>query len=455
MADVLLVEDDANARKILSLGLELHGHQVISCASPEEAERALNEHAFSAILTDLRMQSRDGGLEVIQMSRQLQPAARVLLLTAYASTETAVLAMKEGAFDYLTKPVSSEELAAAIERALLDAASAGADEQTPAQDGATDSNKLIGNSRLMQRVRDRLRRGAKSDFTILITGESGTGKELAARFVHAHSSRAGGAFVPVHCGAIPEGLFESELFGHRKGAFTGAEYDRIGLIESAGGGTLFLDEVGDMPLSAQAKLLRALQEKRIRRVGDDREHAVNIRVIAATNRNLEAEARNGQFREDLFFRLNVVPVHMPSLRHRPEDIPLLAAALTRRWSEGRARLSEECLRRLGKLPFMGNVRELENLLQRMLALSDSGDLDAELLHEAYSGVPSYSAVSLAAFQAQELDLDDWLATVERQLIDAALAVTGGNITKAAEQLRISFRSLRYRLKKPNDVNAGE
>lgn len=453
MAEVLLVEDEANARKVLSLGLELQGHQVTGCGSADEAEASMQAHVFDVVLTDLRMQGRDAGLDVIRLSQQLQPQARVLLLTAYASAETAVSAIKEGAFDYLTKPVSGEELAAAVERALLDAAedTVVVDQVSPmTADG--DQEMLIGHSVLMQRVRERLRRGAKSGFTILITGESGTGKELAARFVHAHSSHSRGPFIPVHCSAIPEGLFESELFGHRKGAFTGADSDRTGLIESAEGGTLFLDEVGEMPLSIQVKLLRVLQEKQIRPVGADQEHDVNVRIIAATNRDLQAEVQQGSFREDLFFRLNVVPVHMPPLRQMQEDIPLLANNAIQRWSEGRARLSEACLHRLTELPFMGNVRELENLLQRMLALSDTYDLDVDLLNEVYTGAPAHAQLSLAVLQEKGGDLDSWMSSIEQQLIDEALAQTGGNITRAAELMGISFRSLRYRLKRSDDAD---
>ena len=450
MAEILLVEDEANARKVLSLGLEFQGHQMTACGSPDEAEKIMRSHTFDVVLTDLRMQGRDAGLDVIRFCRQLQPQARVLLLTAYASAETAVSAMKEGAFDYLTKPVSGEELAAAVERALLDASEDDTvtDQTSPTMaDSDGGQEMLIGNSALMQRVRERLRRGAKSDFTILITGESGTGKELAARYVHAHSGRSRGPFIPVHCSAIPEGLFESELFGHRKGAFTSAEFDRKGLIESAEGGTLFLDEVGEMPHSIQVKLLRVLQEKKIRPVGADQEHDIDVRVIAATNRNLEAEVQQGNFREDLFFRLNVVPVYMPPLRQMQEDIPLLAHAAVRRWSRGRARINEACLQRLTELPFMGNVRELENLMQRMLALSDTLDLGVDLLNEVYTGAPAHAQLSLTVLQEKGGDLDDWMTSIEQQLIDEALAKTGGNITRAAELMGISFRSLRYRLKR--------
>jgi len=457
VADILLVEDEANARKVLSMGLELQGHHVCGCAAPAEADRQLQQRSFDVVLTDLRMEGRDAGLEVISMARKRQPQARVLLLTAYASADTAVAAMKQGAFDYLTKPVSGEELASAVERALFDAAahSGGAARKTaqPEQEAeeegivASAGDILLGESEAMQRVRERLRRAARSDFTVLISGESGTGKELAARAVHAWSCRAKGVFIPVHCGAIPEGLFESELFGHRKGAFTGAESDRAGLIESASGGTLFLDEVGELPQSVQVKLLRVLQEKRVRRVGDDREHDVDVRIIAATNRDLEMEVQQGHFRDDLFFRLNVVPVHMPPLRQRREDIPLLARAIVRQYSEGRSRLTDGCLKELASLPFMGNVRELENLIQRMVALSESGKLDTALLSDLYSGTQGGLQVSLQSMQQQGGDLDTWVASIEQQLIDQALAASGGNITRAAETLGISFRSLRYRLKK--------
>ncbi len=448
MADILLVEDEANARKILSLGLELQGHRVIACASAEEAELRMKDTSFDIVLTDLRMDGRNAGLDVITTSKTLQPQARVLLLTAYASAETAVIAMKEGAFDYLTKPVSGEELAAAVERALFDAAPSSIEAKAEyAGERSDEKEMLVGRSELMQRVRQRLTRAAKSDFTVLITGESGTGKELAARFVHTQSTRSKNMFVPVHCAAIPEGLFESELFGHRKGSFTGAESDRVGLIESAHGGTLFLDEVGEMPLSVQVKLLRVLQERRIRRVGDDVERDVNVRIIAATNRDLDAEVSHGNFREDLFFRLNVVPVHMPPLRQRREDIPQLAKAIVRQWSEGRARISEPCMNRLCELPFMGNVRELENVLQRMLALSDTGDLDLQLLSELYSKGQGETQLTLSSLQQDKHNLDEWMECIEKQVIDEALTKTGGNVTRAAEELGISFRSLRYRLKK--------
>ncbi len=455
MADILLVEDEANARQVLALNLESMGHLVTSCAGVEEASVALSSSSFDVVLTDLRMDGRDRGLEVVRMAAEQCSKAQVLLLTAYASSETAVEAMRDGAFDYLTKPVSSEELGSAIERALA----ASMDEQAQPSKASPllkekrksssstieKDNLLVAHSDVMQHVKERLLRAAKRDFTVLISGESGTGKELAARFVHQYSMRHEEPFVPVHCGAIPEGLFESELFGHRKGAFTSADSNRTGLIESAQGGTLFLDEIGEMPLSIQVKLLRVLQEKSFRPVGADAEQLADVRIVAATNRDLAEEVKQGRFREDLFYRLNVVPVHMPALRQRREDIPDLVAALIKR-AGGNVDVPDACMKRLMKLPLLGNVRELENLLQRLIALSDDHELDVSLLDELYA--PSeVVGIGLDVMQRADSNLDEVVAGVERQLISEALVETGGNATKAAKLLGITFRSIRYRMKK--------
>lgn len=447
MAAILLVDDEANARRVMSMGLQGKGHDVVTCSGVEEADDALKAKPFEVVLTDLRMHGRDAGLDVVRLSRGLQPEARVLLVTAYASTETAVAAMKDGAFDYLTKPVSSDELAQAVERALADMSMQepiGSTEVKAADTG------LIGSSVAMQRVRERLLRAAGRDFTVLITGESGTGKEVAARFVHRQSPRASRAFVPVHCGAIPSDLFESELFGYCRGAFTGAESDRSGLIEAAAGGTLFLDEVGEMPQFIQVKLLRALQEHAVRRIGEEAERKIDVRVIAATNRDLSSEVKDGHFREDLFYRLNVIPVHMPALRQCQEDIPALVGNLLERWTEGGEKVTvpDDCMKRLMEMPWLGNVRELENLLQRMLVLSDGGMLDISILDDIYQHENTGSSVvTLAELERENQSLDDWLERAERSLISEALSQVSGNITLAARQLGVSFRSLRYRLKK--------
>jgi two-component system, NtrC family, response regulator PilR len=444
MANVLVVEDEANARQVLTLTLEGQGHRVVGCANAAEAEVALDQQHFEVILTDLRMEGRDEGLDVVRMGARVCPETPVILLTAYASAQTAVEAMKEGAFDYLTKPVSAEELVQAVERAL-DVGASDAEQSSEAHEA---DEVLAGVSTAMQRVRERLRRAAQRDFTVLITGESGTGKELAAHYLHQHSARASGPFVPVHCGAIPTELFESELFGHKRGAFTGATADRQGMIESAQGGTLFLDEIGEMPVPIQVKLLRVLQDLKVRPVGGEREVPVDVRVVAATNRDLAEEVRLGNFREDLYYRLHVVPVHMPPLRARPEDIPVLVERMLAKWGDENTTVTAECMQRMMAMPFMGNVRELENVIQRMLAMAD-GEMDVALLDDIYQpGAASVPGImSLGELQKQGVDLDTCLADMERMLIGQALDACGGNATRAAEMLGISFRSMRYRLDK--------
>ncbi len=447
MADILLVEDERNARHIIGMGLETSGHRVTDCATPAEAIEALQQASFDIVLTDLRMEGRDAGLDVVQAAAACDPQPVTLLITAYASAETAVDAMRMGAYDYLTKPVSMDELNDAIDRALQSRSNKpNTAQETRSETVPASDDMLIGDSPVMQRIRERLLRAARRDFTVLLTGESGTGKEVAARFVHLHSPRADKPFLPVHCAAIPEGLFESELFGHCRGAFTGAESDRKGLVEAAQGGTLFLDEIGEMPLSIQVKLLRLLQEHRFRRVGEDKERSADVRILAATNRDLAEEVRQGRFREDLFYRLNVVPVHLPPLRQRREDIPLLVRALLRRMGED-IEVDETTMQRLCRLPLRGNVRELENLLQRLLALSDEGTLDLSLIEEQDAPATGGHEITVDDIHALGGNLDDILEQVERRLIAEAMERTGHNATLAAKELGITFRSMRYRLKK--------
>jgi len=448
LARILLVDDDKNARRLMTIGLEEKGHEITTCTGPDEVLTALAQERFDVVLTDLRMDGRDAGLDVVRMSIREQPEARILLVTAYASAETAVEALKYGAFDYLTKPVSGEELAQAVERALEDLRK---DTKSDSEHGTDDHAEiLIGQSIAMRRVRERIIRAARRDFTVLISGESGTGKELAARLVHMNSNRHSGPFVPVHCGAIPADLFESELFGHVRGAFTGAASDRAGLMETADRGTLFLDEIGEMPLPVQVKLLRVLQDFRVRRVGAEKERQVDMRIVAASNRDLAAEVKRGNFRQDLFYRLNVVPVHMPPLRQRQEDIPLLVEHLLARWSQGEEafRLAPKAIGKLSALSLPGNVRELENILQRMIALADGCVLNTDILDELRGEEMPGQALSLQQLQENGINLDDALEGVEQRLLQQALDSSHGNITEAAKLLGVSFRSLRYRLRKP-------
>jgi len=447
MAQILLVEDEVNVREILSLSLASHGHDVIACADIDEAEVAMRKNSFQIILTDLRMRGEDMGLDVIQLAKEIQPNAHAILLTAYASAETAVEAMRHGAFDYITKPVSRTELGEVIERALSEPIGGPALKKDKVKNLSGNPRALIGQSTAMQRVRDRIEGSAKRNFTVLISGESGTGKELAAFYLHTASDRTSKPFVPVHCGAIPENLFESELFGHVKGAFTGADTDKMGLIESADGGTLFLDEIGEMPLLIQVKLLRVLQDMKVRRVGSEVEKQVNVRVVAATNRDLDAEVKHGNFREDLFYRLNVIPLHMPALRQRREDIPELVHLFLKVHGGANLNITDTCLKTLSELPLNGNVRELENLVQRLMALSDQDTLDEHLLSEILIQQTSPDQVTLDDLQAKDLSLDDYLEQTEKSFVQEALQRTRGNATKAAKLLKISFRSMRYRLEK--------
>ncbi len=443
MADILLVEDEASVRNILTISIQSFGHEVIACANPQEAELQLSSRQFEIIITDLRMDGSDAGLDIVRYAKGNQKNANILLLTAYASAETAVEAMREGAFDYITKPVSRTELGEIIERALLARTNVKPTKKHPHE---ASHGKLIGHSMMMQRIRDRLERASKKDFTVLITGESGTGKELAARFVHEASARANKPFIPVHCGAIPENLFESELFGHIKGAFTGADQDKTGLMASADGGTLFLDEIGEMPLHAQVKLLRVLQDMKIRPVGSTKETQIDLRIIAATNRDLSTEVEKGTFREDLFYRLNVIPVHMPALRQRREDIPDIVLTILKRLGYPNINVSKECMDKLSTLPLAGNVRELENTLQRLLALSDDNSLDIDLLEE-YKSTSNSTALSLEEMKTQGLSLDKQLENIEKTLVEQALSQSKGNATQAAKLLGIGFRSIRYRMEK--------
>jgi len=457
MAMILLVEDDVHARRMMTLSLEAKGHEVVACPGSAEALSQLDEQQFDVVLTDLRMEGRDAGIDVVKACQSVQPKIPVLLVTAYASTDTAVAAMRGGAFDYLTKPVSADQLAMAAEEALASREIDGNHHEKPGSD--SDSlYGLIGASMVMKRVRERLRRAAAKDVTVLISGESGTGKELAARFIHGSSPRISFPFVPVNCGAIPSELFESELFGHKRGSFTGAEADRPGLIESANGGTLFLDEVGEMPLLIQVKLLRVLQDHRVRRVGDERDRHVDLRVIAATNRDLDLDVRAGRFREDLFYRLNVVPIHMPPLRQHREDLPELVDALLSRQCnpDSKPIVSSEFLEKLKDMAFMGNVRELDNLLQRLLAMSDDHDrLDASLLGELRRDDYLFAEISLDALDRRGMSLDDWLNWAEQNLIQQAMEKANDNITRAAGLLGTSFRSLRYRLQKFDMTNTDD
>ena len=432
----LVVDDEADIRELVALTLSRMGLECSCAGSVAEATALLAEGPHTLCLTDMRLPDGDG-LAVIAQAARTHPQMPVAVITAYGSAENAVAALKAGAFDYVTKPLQVAQLRSVV-RAALRLSQAAAD---PVASGPVGATVLAGDSEPIRVARAMIERLARSQAPVHICGESGSGKELAARMIHERSVRADRPFVPVNCGAMPENLVESELFGHRRGAFTGADADHEGFFQAADGGTLFLDEVADLPLVMQVKLLRAIQERRVRPVGATQETAVDVRLISATHRDLAAEVREGRFRQDLFYRLNVIELRMPALREMPEDIgPLAGDILARRCASGTApRLSAAALRALRDYPFPGNVRELENVLERALALCSGEVIEREDLR--------LEPVAAAAADPRALPLEDYLASVERQAIVEALDRARYNRTAAARLLGITFRQLRYRMQR--------
>lgn len=430
---VLVIDDEADIRELIDLTLSRMGLAATCAGSLSEARAALTAERFQLCLTDMRLPDGEG-LDIVRYINEHHPQTPVAVITAFGSAENAVAALKAGAFDYLAKPVGLDQLRALVKSALR---------LPDADNRAEDSSGLIGDSVAMQQVRAMIDKLARSQAPVYISGESGSGKELAARLVHQRSARGANAFVPVNCGAIPENLMESEFFGYRKGAFTGADSEREGFFQAASGGTLFLDEVADLPLAMQVKLLRAIQEKRVRKVGSVTEDPVDVRIICATHRNLRECVDKGAFRQDLYYRLNVIELRMPPLRERVEDIaPLVAAVLSRLFGDTPPRLSAEAIKALQQYAFPGNVRELENILERATALCSGDVIEADDLHlepEDMGGVES-------AGRGSET-LDDYLNRIERQAILEALQKTDGNRTAAARLLGVTFRSMRYRLER--------
>ncbi len=432
LSRVLVVDDEPDIRELIDLTLSRMGLAADCAASVGEAKAFLAEGSYQLCLTDMRLPDGDG-LELVRHVSECHSQTPVAVITAFGSAENAVAALKAGAFDYLAKPVGLEQLRALVKSALSlpDKAERGSPMQS-----------LIGDSAAMQQVRATIDKLARSQAPIYISGESGSGKELAARLIHAQSARSAAPFVPVNCGAIPENLMESEFFGYRKGAFTGADSDRDGFFQAASGGTLFLDEVADLPLAMQVKLLRAIQEKRVRKVGSAVEEPVDVRVICATHKNLRECVDKGSFRQDLYYRLNVIELKLPPLRERLEDIvPLVEAILGRLFGESPPRLSREAMKALEHYPFPGNVRELENILERATALASGDEITADDLGLAPEEVPGETVG-----RGSET-LDDYLNRLERQAILEALQKTGQNRTAAARLLGVTFRSLRYRLER--------
>lgn len=438
-ASVLIVDDEADILELLELTLLRMGLDVERAMCVQEAIAKLKQGDFSLCLTDMRLPDGEG-LEVVRYIGEQRPEIPVAVITAHGNTENAVAALKAGAFDYINKPVTLEQLRALVKSAL----------KLPERHAAlpTSERALIGNSPAMQQARELIDKLARTQAPVYITGESGSGKELAARLIHEQGMRADKAFVAVNCGAIPENLMESEFFGYKKGAFTGAEADRDGFFQAASGGTLFLDEVADLPLQMQVKLLRVIQEKKVRKVGSTLEEPVDVRVISATHQSLARCVEEGRFRQDLYYRLNVIELKMPSLREMREDVAEIASTLLARLAlaAGMAApsLQKEAGKALSQYDFPGNVRELENILERALALSIGEQIDAADLHLT----PAQEEGAHEALQAgAKWPLQDYLDNLEREAIQEALEKTRYNKTAAAKLLGITFRALRYRLER--------
>jgi two-component system response regulator PilR (NtrC family) len=434
---VLVVDDEADIRELLDMTLARMGLAADCAATVAEAQQLLATRTYNMCLTDMRLPDGDG-LSLVRLVAERNPEMPIAVITAHGSMENAVQALKSGAFDYLSKPVSLDQLRALVKSAI--------DLPVREEVQRTGGPELVGDTAAMASVRGMIERVARSQAPVYIAGESGSGKELAARMVHQLGPRAHAPFVPVNCGAIPENLMESEFFGYRKGSFTGADSDRDGFFQAANGGTLFLDEVADLPLSMQVKLLRVIQEKRVRKIGATTEEPIDVRIISATHQELKDLVSQGRFRQDLFYRLNVIEIRMPPLRECREDIPLLADRILDRLAKAAGRetptLTPPALEALRAYPFPGNVRELENVLERTLALLSGEAIDVTDLNLAPDAdQPDQTPTN------DQLPLQDRLDQAEKQAILDALEKTRYNRTAAARLLGVTFRSLRYRMER--------
>jgi len=444
---ILIVDDELSMREYLAILLEREGYDAVVAASAEEALTRLEGALFDMVISDVQMPGLNG-IELLARIKSLSPNTAVVMITAFSAAEQAVEAMKLGAYDYLSKPFKNEEIKVVIRNALeklgLKRENTVLRQEVAQRDGFCG---IVGISPRMRELFELIAKVAGSVSSVLILGESGTGKELAARAIHTCSPRKGKPFVAVNCGAIPETLIESELFGHKKGAFTGAVADRPGLFEQAEGGTLFLDEIGELPLLLQTKLLRVLQEREFRRVGDATVRKSDVRVLTASNRNLEEQVREGSFREDLFYRINVVQIVMPPLRDRIEDIPLLVEHFCRKMNPGgTTAITPDALKALMNYPFPGNIRELENVIERSLILDRQTISEASLPKQVVAMRASCLCTDVVV-PDEGMALEALLENLEKGYLLKALEKTGGAKKKAAELLGMTFRSFRYRLAK--------
>lgn len=457
---ILIVDDEKDMRDFLEIMLRKEGYEASSFASPKAALDLCKSEKVDLVISDIRMPGM-GGVEFLKALKELDPDILVIMITAYASVETAIEAMKSGAYDYFTKPFNIDEVRINIRKALK-LKSLEEENRLLKTDLKTKYGfaNIIGTSPKMAEVYGFIMSIARTKTNVLVTGESGTGKELVARAIHMESERKDGPFIAINCGAIPENLLESELFGHQKGAFTGAVANKSGLAEEADGGTLFLDEITELPLHLQVKILRFIQERNFRRVGGTTDISVDIRLIAATNRDPEAEVKAARFREDLFYRLNVIRIDLPPLRERKEDIPMLARYFMERYGREHGKniklISEEALKCLMGYDYSGNVRELENIMERAVTLENTEAVTVEALppalKERAGALQALQAVPLsngenACAPSNVVDLEKTVEEFEKAIIMDALKKTGGVKKRAAELLGLSFRSMRYKLSK--------
>ncbi|NOU01254.1 MAG: sigma-54-dependent Fis family transcriptional regulator [Gallionella sp.] len=438
---VLLVDDEPDILELLGMALERMGLLVDKAETVQVALKKLKEQRYDLCLTDMRLPDGDG-LQVVQYITQHNLDTPCAVITAHGNMENAIAALKVGAFDYLAKPVALDQLRVLVKSAL----------NLPQQDMANGDKVLLGQSPAMQKARDLISRVARSEASVHVSGESGSGKELAARLIALSGARREKPFIAVNCGAIPSTLMENEFFGYKKGAFTGADKDRDGFFQAAHGGTLFLDEVADLPLAMQVKLLRAIQEKKVRKIGATSEEAVDVRIISATHYDLAERVRQGEFRQDLYFRLNVIPIQMPALREMRDDVPKIAQqVLDKLRGETEVRFSEAAMRALQNYNFPGNVRELENAIERALTLCQGGVVEVQdmMLMPVESMRPDKTAIT------GKYPLPDYLDQVEKQALHEALQQTNFNRTEAAKLLGLTFRTMRYRMERLGIKAPGE
>jgi len=448
-AHILIVDDERSMQEFLEIFLRREGHLVTAVSGATEARERLAADEFDLVVTDMQMP--DGsGLDVLGAVQEHCCEVPVIMITAFATTDSAIAAMKEGAYDYVTKPFNVDEFGVVVANALEKNRLTRENRRLRTELRSQAKHRsMVGNSASMQRVFDLVAQVADTKSNVIVSGESGTGKELVARMIHEQSERSREPFVAVNCGAIPDNLLESELFGHMKGSFTGAVSNKEGLFETAEHGTLFLDEVGELPQSLQVKLLGAIQNKVIRRVGGTSDRRIDLRIVSATNRRLEDEVAAGRFREDLYYRLNVIQIELPPLRDRAEDIPLLVMRFVERYSQELGKepmpIDSEAMEVLSRYAYPGNVRELENVIERAIALSRGDSIGIDAMPPTLLRPPEASGG--ASIPCDGVDLDLLLADFERSMISEALRMSDGVKKRAARLLGLSFRSLRYRLDK--------